>query len=422
MTARPSSHRTFRTIWANLEPPFKLELTTIFWKACNKWQRAAALDFLSKQYKTRRQTISQWSTDRLGQKLLQTTLPESLISDILRNYFFARLRDLMKDFLDSLGISHQECIVSDNANETAPRGRVRYAAQVVVRKYPLDTVQLYCDILIATDPHYWEPLEEMLAGVGSLQAVQALPFELASDVPGKSEDDLTTAVTGELLTPIALEDTESTEQAAADVEKDDKSTLQTLEEEFLQLKPRMEGLGTELRSLGALVECGTFVDATRMAQVLGTFAVDLNQFLVGLRQCVAEAGLQIPIASLAEAESALKELNEVDKRTRDEADKKARILAVLDDVIDLRHVDGIQFLPLLECQQRARVVQDELKTTTPLRPEMSEELEAFSGLVAMVMPDVGTASDEEKYFEKITTRFGPKIAYAVLRKKIEQPS
>ena len=415
--------KTLRSIWSDLPSDRKLDIADAFWKDCNNWQRTAAVNFLAKHYNTRYQTIARWPVDRLGQKLVTQVIPESLIDDIFRIYFFTRQRKLMAQFLDALGIPNKDGSFSSDGIKSPERSRFRYAAQVLLRSHEIASVELYFDILIATDIQFWEHLQDVILEAGSLAVLQTLPPDAAPEPELEVVREDEPAVADSSLNSVPRSPGGHEKEAAlisTTGPAHECLTSGELRSQLQVLCTRIEAVVKHVGDLGASLKSGKLSDGQGASETLSAYRTDLNRFHAELRETLTK--LRLPadrghFDSLTDAELVIDELAKLEAAKEAEAEETSQILAVLEDVIDIQHVDAVQFLPLLECQDKARALQTQVKSGAEhnsIRPELA----SFGVLVQLVTTEVNSEKELEAQFEAVTEAFGVKLAYAALRKKL----
>jgi hypothetical protein len=109
------------------------------------------------------------------------------------------------------------------------------------------------------------------------------------------------------------------------------------------------------------------------------------------------------------------------QRTQAEQERQA-VLAILDRVERLTHVDPEARLPLDTCLAQARALRREI-TDPPLREPApasdSEGLAPFSALLMLILPDSGLTDEQwSSFYAKVATAFGPTLAAAAGRGRL----
>jgi hypothetical protein len=422
MSDELNSPKTLRAIWLSLSNPKKSDIANVFWQSCDSWHRTAAISFLAKKYKSRQQTVARWPIESLSQKLLSQSIPESLIDDIFRAYFFARHREMMRLFLDGLAIPHEECSFSPEDIATLSRSQFRYAAQELLRDFQIDDVDLYFNFLLATDFQFWEPLQDVILEAGSLAALRSLPPEPRPENATVREIQATHLVQSVESPPsTAASVSETPELPAQPAPAGGSVTSSELRNQLDFLKTRMHSLAKTLADTSAALKSEQFEDVESAHELLSIYGAESKGFVVRLRETLTARGLSVDVADCRAAEQALDQLLLAEKSKKEEADRVSWAVALLDDVIDIKHVDGTQFVPLLECQDQARALQTKLKSNDYSSGDLNR-LDPFSALLSIVNREDTNDVDIEEHFELVASVFSSKLAYAADRKKLILPN
>jgi hypothetical protein len=108
-------------------------------------------------------------------------------------------------------------------------------------------------------------------------------------------------------------------------------------------------------------------------------------------------------------------------RTRAEQERQA-MLAILDRIERLTHVDPEARLPLDTCLARARALRREIADRPLLDPTPEsdpEGLAPFSALLMLIVPDSGLSDEQwSAYYATVATSFGPTLAAAAGRGRL----
>jgi hypothetical protein len=83
---------------------------------------------------------------------------DAVAARALVNYHLARQRPMMGDFLDALGIAHEEGLIKDETVVKPDSDKLKAAADQIATKYPAEDVALYFSTLISQDPETWGEL------------------------------------------------------------------------------------------------------------------------------------------------------------------------------------------------------------------------------------------------------------------------
>ena len=86
---------------------------------------------------------------------------QAIAARALVNYHLERQRPMMGAFLDLLGITHDNGLISDENLAKPDAEKVTQAAKDLATKYPAEDVSLYLSTLVSQDPETWEPLVDV---------------------------------------------------------------------------------------------------------------------------------------------------------------------------------------------------------------------------------------------------------------------
>ena len=88
------------------------------------------------------------------------TVTDTIAARALVNYHLERQRPMMGAFLDLLGITHENGLISDENVVKPDAEKINSAAKELATKFPPDDVSLYFATLVSQDPETWEALIE----------------------------------------------------------------------------------------------------------------------------------------------------------------------------------------------------------------------------------------------------------------------
>jgi len=92
------------------------------------------------------------------------TLPnvsDTIAARALVNYHLAHQRPMMAAFLDGVGISHEEGLITQEEVAKPASEKLAAAASDLVAKFPAEDVSLYFSTLVSQDPDIWGELAKM---------------------------------------------------------------------------------------------------------------------------------------------------------------------------------------------------------------------------------------------------------------------
>ena len=138
-------------IWKRLTAERRLAAAEVFWA-----------DEQSTEQKFRTKSVVGLPLERKAKYL--ATFPgisDTVAARALVSYHLEHQRGMMAEFLDALGIAHEDGLINDETVAKPEPDRVREAAAALAAKYPAEDVSLYLSTLISQDPETWEPLTEL---------------------------------------------------------------------------------------------------------------------------------------------------------------------------------------------------------------------------------------------------------------------
>jgi hypothetical protein len=68
---------------------------------------------------------------------------------------------MMADFLDALGVAHEEGLIKEETVVKPDVEKLRAAVEQVTAKYPAEDIALYFSTLVSQDPETWGDLAEL---------------------------------------------------------------------------------------------------------------------------------------------------------------------------------------------------------------------------------------------------------------------
>ena len=88
-------------------------------------------------------------------------LSDAIAARALVNYHLGRQRPMMAAFLDSVGIAHEDGLITQEDVTKPGTDKLKAAAAEVAAKFPPEDVALYLSTLVSQDPGTWGELAEM---------------------------------------------------------------------------------------------------------------------------------------------------------------------------------------------------------------------------------------------------------------------
>jgi hypothetical protein len=164
MTQEPSSYRPSK-VWKKMPVERRIAAAETFWSdEQSTEQQVEAITAIAAHMKFRTKTLFSLPLDKKSRYLANLpTIPETVAARALVNYHLAEQRPMMAAFLDGLGITHEEGLISEENTVKPEAEKLRAAAADLAAKFPAEDVELYFSTLLSQDPDTWGALAEMAA-------------------------------------------------------------------------------------------------------------------------------------------------------------------------------------------------------------------------------------------------------------------
>ena len=150
-------------VWKKMSADRRMAAAELFWAdEQSTEQQVEAVAALAAHMKFRTKSVVALPLEKKAKYL--ATLPavsDTVAARALVNYHLERQRPMMGAFLDSLGIAHENGLISEE-NAVKPDGaKLKAAASALVSKYPREDVSLYFSTLVSQDPDTWGALADL---------------------------------------------------------------------------------------------------------------------------------------------------------------------------------------------------------------------------------------------------------------------
>ena len=125
-------------------------------------QQLEAVAAIASHMKFRTKSVLGLSPEKRARYL--ATLPnvsDTIAARALVNYHLGRQRPMMAAFLDSVGVAHEEGLITEEQIVKPETGKLQAAAAEVASKFPPTDVALYLSTLVSQDPDTWGELAGM---------------------------------------------------------------------------------------------------------------------------------------------------------------------------------------------------------------------------------------------------------------------
>ncbi|MDQ3211720.1 MAG: hypothetical protein M3Q85_03525 [Acidobacteriota bacterium] len=162
----PQDFSEFRPskLWKQMSSDRRVAAAELFWSDDQSTeQQLEAVAALAAHMKFRAKTVVGLPLAKKA-KYLSTlpTVSDAVAARALVNYHLERQRPMMGAFLDSLGIAHEDGLISEE-NVTKPEPeKLRTAAAELGARFPAPDVSLYLSTLVSQDPETWGSLAEAI--------------------------------------------------------------------------------------------------------------------------------------------------------------------------------------------------------------------------------------------------------------------
>ena len=151
-------------LWKQMSSDRRVAAAELFWADDQSTeQQLEAVAALAAHMKFRAKSVIGLPLEKKAKYL--STLPgvsDAVAARALVNYHLERQRPMMGAFLDSLGIAHEDGLISEE-NVTKPEPEtLRTAAAELVARFPQPDVSLYLSTLVSQDPETWGSLADAI--------------------------------------------------------------------------------------------------------------------------------------------------------------------------------------------------------------------------------------------------------------------
>jgi hypothetical protein len=150
-------------IWRRMPAERRVAAAELFWAdEQSVEQQVEACATIATQMKFRTKSVLGLPIEKKTRYLV--TLPQvsdTVAARALVNYHLGLKRPMMGDFLDALGIAHEEGLIKDEAVVKPESEKLKTAAAEVAAKYPAEDVALYFATLVSQDPETWGELAQL---------------------------------------------------------------------------------------------------------------------------------------------------------------------------------------------------------------------------------------------------------------------
>ena len=135
----------------------KLVAAEAFWRDDNATaEQAELVATIAQRIKFRTKSVIAMPVEKKARQLVSLpAVSEAVAARLLVAYHVAHQRPMMGRFLDALGITHEDGMISDEVITAPPPERLAAAAGTLAASFPAEDVSLYLSTLIWQDPETW---------------------------------------------------------------------------------------------------------------------------------------------------------------------------------------------------------------------------------------------------------------------------
>ena len=163
MPVRPSQ------LWKSLTPEQRVVAAEAFWKKDEEsgvtTEQVEAVVLLAKRMNFRPKSMQALPVERRARLLAQVPeVPDTIAARALIGYHFEAQRPLMSAFLDALGITHEDGLITQDEVTPPPADKLAEAVRAVRGTFPAADVDLYVRTLSSLDGETWGAVDHEAPG------------------------------------------------------------------------------------------------------------------------------------------------------------------------------------------------------------------------------------------------------------------
>jgi len=147
-------------VWKRMSMEQRLRAAEPFWNDEQSTdQQIEAIAAIASHMKFRTKTVLSLPIEKRVRYLAGLpTISDPIAARALVAYHLDQQRPMMSAFLDSLGIAHENGLISEDTVPKPGPDKLSAAAQELASKYPAEDVSLYFATLVSQDPETWGEL------------------------------------------------------------------------------------------------------------------------------------------------------------------------------------------------------------------------------------------------------------------------
>jgi hypothetical protein len=147
-------------LWKGMPVEHRVAAAEAFWDdEQSTEQQLEAVAAIASNMKFRTKSVLALPPDKRARYL--ATLPnvsDTIAARALVNYHLATQRPMMAAFLDSVGVAHEDGLITQEDVTKPDSDKLKAAVDEVAGKFPAEDVSLYLSTLVSQDPETWGEL------------------------------------------------------------------------------------------------------------------------------------------------------------------------------------------------------------------------------------------------------------------------
>ena len=147
-------------LWRRLPLERRIDAADLFWNDEHSAdQQMEAVASIASHMKFRPRSVLALAPEKRAKYLAQLpNVTDAIAARALVSYHLERQRPMMGAFLDLVGITHENGLISEENVPKPDADKVKAAAKELATKFPPEEVSLYLATLVSQDPETWEAL------------------------------------------------------------------------------------------------------------------------------------------------------------------------------------------------------------------------------------------------------------------------
>jgi hypothetical protein len=158
-----TSHIDALQVWKRMPEAKRLQAADAFWADDDAIeQQVEAMTLLARRLNARPKFVHALARDKKARYLANYPgLPEVLAARLLVAYHLVHQRDMLRAFLDAVGIPHEDGLITTDPEGAPAADRIAAAAQALDERFAHEDVSIYFGTLLSQDPETWAGLAEL---------------------------------------------------------------------------------------------------------------------------------------------------------------------------------------------------------------------------------------------------------------------